>query len=137
MLCGVDDPSFSTIRANGSPLGFHKELEGLRDQIREDTYTILLSHRPERMDEYADIGFDLVLSGHAHGGQWRIPFAGAVYVPELGWFPDDSLVQGLSYLEGIPQYISPGMGSDPHYKQPGRLFNNVVITKIILTRKAN
>ena len=54
-----------------------------------------------------------------------------------GWLPKDNLIQGLSYLSGIPQYISPGMGSDPHYEhQPGRIFNNPVITKITLTRKA-
>ena len=62
---------------------------------------------------------------------------GALYVPELGWLPEDRQVQGLSYIRGIPQYISPGMGSDPHYEhQPGRIFNNPVITKISLTRKA-
>ena len=79
----------------------------------------------------------LILAGHYNGGQWRIPFIGAIYVPELGWFPEDSLIQGLSYPAGIPQYISPGLGSDPHYEhQPGRLFNSPVMTRIVLTRKA-
>ena len=78
----------------------------------------------------------LILAGHYNGGQWRIPFKGAIYVPELGWFPDDELVQGLSYPAGIPQYISPGLGSDPHYTtQPGRLFNGPKITRIVLTRR--
>ena len=80
----------------------------------------------------------LILAGHYNGGQWRLPFAGAVYVPELGWFPDDKLVEGLSYVDGIPQHISPGLGSDPHYeRQPGRIFNGPEITRIVLTRKAN
>ena len=79
----------------------------------------------------------LILAGHYNGGQWRIPFVGAVYVPELGWFPEDGQVRGLSYLAGIPQYISPGLGSDPHYEhQPGRIFNSPVITRIVLTGKA-
>ena len=47
------------------------------------------------------------------------------------------MVQGLSWLGNVPQYISPGLGSDPHYEyQPGRVYNPPVITKIILTRKA-
>ena len=80
----------------------------------------------------------LILAGHNNGGQWRIPFVGAIYVPELGWFPPDELVQGLSYPEGIPQHISPGLGSDPRYQyQPGRLFNPPMITRIVLTSKAN
>ncbi len=79
----------------------------------------------------------LILAGHYNGGQWRVPGVGAVYVPELGWFPKDEQIMGLSYVEGIPQYISPGLGSDPHYEyQPGRIFNSPVITKIVLTRKA-
>ena len=79
----------------------------------------------------------LILAGHYNGGQWRIPLKGAAYVPELGWFPEDSLVRGLGYPGGIPQYISPGMGSDPHYENmPGRIFNPPAITLITLTRKA-
>ena len=79
----------------------------------------------------------LILAGHYNGGQWRIPLVGAVYVPELGWFPPDEEVQGLSYPDGIPQYISPGLGSDPHFeRQPGRLFNSPTVTRITLTRYA-
>ena len=45
--------------------------------------------------------------------------------------------KGLSYVGGIPQFISPGLGSDPHYEhQPGRIFNTPVITRIVLTSKA-
>ena len=111
---------------------------------------VVLTHTPLRAEYVSDMVSwagkedlfsmryaSLILAGHYNGGQWRIPFIGAIYVPELGWFPEDSQVQGLSYLEGIPQYISPGLGSDPHYEhQPGRIFNSPVITRIVLTRKA-
>ena len=80
---------------------------------------------------------NLVLAGHYNGGQWRLPGKGAIYVPEMGWFPEDSRIMGLSWLGNIPQYISPGLGSDPHYENmPGRVYNPPVITKIILTRKS-
>ena len=76
----------------------------------------------------------LILAGHYNGGQWRLPMGGAIYVPELGWFPEDQLVQGLNYLAGIPQYISPGLGSAPQYTwEPGRAFNSPVVTRIVLT----
>ena len=111
---------------------------------------VVLTHTPLSKDYVSDLiswtekedlfsmrYASLILAGHYNGGQWRIPFVGAVYVPELGWFPKDEQVQGLSWLESIPQYISPGMGSDPHYEhQPGRIFNSPVMTRIVLTRKA-
>lgn len=51
-------------------------------------FSILLSHRPERFSAYAEKGFDLVLAGHAHGGQWRLPFLiNGVYAPNQGIFP--------------------------------------------------
>ena len=125
-------------------------LEELKKEFLPADIQVVLTHTPLSADYVSDLiswagkeelfsmrYASLILAGHYNGGQWRIPFAGAVYVPELGWFPDDSLVQGLSYVESIPQYISPGLGSDPHYEhQPGRIFNSPVITKITLTRKA-
>ena len=51
-------------------------------------YTILLAHRPERISEYRQYPFDLVVSGHAHGGQWRIPgLLNGLYAPNQGLFP--------------------------------------------------
>ena len=122
----------------------------IRKEFLPTDIQVVLTHTPLSEDYVADLiswtekedlfsmrYASLILAGHYNGGQWRIPFAGAVYVPELGWFPKDEQVQGLSYLEGIPQYISPGLGSDPHYEhQPGRLFNRPVMTRIVLTRKA-
>lgn len=139
------------IRALEYELQRVEELKEIRKQFVDTDIQVVLTHTP-LSDEYvsdmvswSDKGelfsmryASLILAGHYNGGQWRIPFVGAIYVPELGWFPEDSLVQGLSYIGGIPQYISPGLGSDPHYeRQPGRIFNNPTITRIVLTRKAN
>lgn len=76
----------------------------------------------------------LVLAGHYTGGQWRMPWGGALYVPAYGWFPEDSLIRGLDYLAGIPQYISAGLSASDSYPwQPFRLFNGPEITYITLT----
>ncbi len=77
----------------------------------------------------------LILSGHFCGGQWRLPGGGAIYVPGYGWWPEDSQIQGLSYLRGIPQYISPGLGASDYYPLPGRLFNQPTVTLIYLTSR--
>lgn len=118
-------------------------------QIKPEDIQIVLTHTPleetyvhdvvawaAKDDIFSMRYASLILAGHYNGGQWRIPFAGAVYVPELGWFPDDSVITGLSYPDGIPQYISPGLGNadKQHYPyQPGRIFNSPTITLITLT----
>ncbi len=53
----------------------------------EENYTILLSHRPELFDIYIEKDIDLVLSGHAHGGQFRLPLIGGIVAPNQGLFP--------------------------------------------------
>ena len=71
--------------------------------------TILLSHRPELLKTYAANGVDLVLTGHAHGGQVRLPFIGPIYSPSQGLFP--KLTSGL-YREGETQmFVSRGIGN--------------------------
>ncbi len=72
-------------------------------------YRILLSHPPEDFAAYASAGFDLVLSGHAHGGQFRLPFVGGLYAPGQGLFPKYDA--GL-YSEGnTDMIVSRGIGN--------------------------
>ncbi|MBQ2954144.1 MAG: hypothetical protein IJE07_11500 [Clostridia bacterium] len=76
----------------------------------------------------------LVLAGGYCGGQWRIPGVGAIWAPELGFFPEDHLVQGLSYVGGVWQHISPGLGVSERYPLlPFRMFNSPVTTLVVLT----
>ena len=78
----------------------------------------------------------LIMAGHYCAGQWRIPGAGALYVPELGWFPEDEQIVGRSFVGRVPQYISPGLGASGSYPyMPFRLFNNPAVTSLELTQK--
>lgn len=64
------------------------ELDYVMEDIGEEDYVILLSHRPEYFDLYTEYAVDLALTGHAHGGQIRLPFIGGLYAPGQGWFPE-------------------------------------------------
>jgi len=81
-ICGIDDP-FA-----GNEI-FNSQLEKVSAFTDPSIYTVLLTHRPERFDDYVKGGFDLVLSGHAHGGQWRIPLLlpNGLFAPNQGLFP--------------------------------------------------
>ena len=107
-LIGVNDPSYQTDYLFGdSETVMNTKLEELHSE--KDGYTILLSHRPELFDTYADHGIDLVLSGHAHGGQFRLPFIGGLVAPNQGLFPEYDA--GI-YTEGnTNMLVSRGVGN--------------------------
>ena len=107
-LIGLDDPSFREDYLFGDAAGvvcsFLDEL-----YCESDGYTILLSHRPELFDTYVSSGVDLVFSGHAHGGQFRLPFVGGLVAPNQGFFPEYDA--GL-YTEGTTNMlVSRGVGN--------------------------
>lgn len=80
---------------------------------------ILLAHKPHLFEKYENLGFDFVLSGHAHGGQWRIPFTHVgLYAPGQGVLP--KLTEGVHGRGGTKLIISRGLGNSQF---PLRLFN--------------
>lgn len=100
MLVGLADPRFSS----------EKTLEMTLRRLMEDVseYAILLSHRPELFEMYKDAGVCLSFTGHAHGGQVRLPFVGGVLVPNQGFFPEyDS---GMYKLGESIMLVSRGLG---------------------------
>lgn len=107
-LIGVNDPSYQTDYLFGdSETVMNTKLEELHSE--KDGFTILLSHRPELFNAYTDHGMDLVLSGHAHGGQFRLPFIGGLVAPNQGLFPEYDA--GI-YTEGnTNMLVSRGVGN--------------------------
>jgi predicted MPP superfamily phosphohydrolase len=85
-VVGVQDPSFNV----DPTLTDDEEILSAKLTVlvsEADGYTVLLSHRPELFEVYAAHGVDLVFSGHAHGGQFRLPLVGGVVAPNQGLFP--------------------------------------------------
>ncbi|SDA37592.1 hypothetical protein SAMN02910275_00012 [Butyrivibrio sp. INlla18] len=121
-ICGVDDPTYMTEEE------WTAQLDGADAASDSNHYRILLSHRPERVYVYERYSFDLVVCGHAHGGQWRIPFTKmGVMAPDQGRFP--KLVEGTYEMEnGSVIVISRGLAreSTPY----PRFFNHPEIVMI-------
>ena len=125
-LCDVDDPeairlSDAVRRSDGR---FRDQLVRVSHAAENGNYTILLSHRPEYYAEYLDRGFDLVVSGHAHGGQWRIPgIVNGIYAPNQGFFPRYA---GGKYTDGsTAMIVSRGLAKEstrlPRFYNPPEL----------------
>lgn len=125
-LAGIDDPSF--IRTGGTAEErAAAELEQLGDG--GGTFTVLLAHRPELVEVYAEYGAGLVLSGHAHGGQVRLPLLGGLYAPGQGLLPKyDS---GLYSLGETQMVVSRGLGNSV---APLRVNNRPELVIVTLSR---
>ena len=97
------------------------------DKITPDVSPkILLAHEPQYFEKYAAAGYDLVLCGHAHGGQWRVPFTGiGLFAPGQGVFP--KYTAGVHEKGKTSMIISRGLGNSEF---PLRLFNRPEIVVI-------
>ena len=117
-ISGIDDPlAFPDSRGRL----WEDQLRDCNDDISEDVFSVLLTHRPELADLYTDTDFDLILSGHAHGGQVIIPgIVNGIYAPHQGFFPEyaggtftlkDS--QTMVVSRGLSKYVRPRVFNRP------------------------
>lgn len=103
-----------------------EKAEKMNEQLKQNQnflFSVLLAHRPEYIMDYLSYDYDLILSGHAHGGQWKLPFAkNGLYAPMQGLFPKYSgglydfkkqgsvfiVSRGLSHqIPNIPRFFNP------------------------------
>lgn len=128
-ILGVSDPDFLTSDyMDGTDSSKMKEhLKGLSD---DSVFQILLSHRPELFDLYAKENIDLIFSGHAHGGQFRIPFIGGLVAPDQGLFP--KYTSGVYTQNQSTMIVSRGLGNSII---PIRIFNRPEIVVVTLQSK--
>jgi len=106
LLIGAEDPGFIFTEGDDVYALMHQKLASLASA---DSFSILLSHRPEFFSLYCESSFDLVFSGHAHGGQFRLPFIGGLFAPGQGFLPEyDS---GVFCKDSTQMVVSRGLGN--------------------------
>ena len=128
-LMGIQDPSFRTDYLFGDAKSV-SSLAITSLQNESDGFTVVLSHRPELFDLYVDTGVDLVFSGHAHGGQFRLPVVGGLVAPNQGFFPKYDAGQFIE--ENTTMIVSRGVGNSII---PLRINNPPEIVVVELERK--
>lgn len=122
-LAGIIDPG--KIEGSGKVKKVKESLASIEGESAD--FSILLAHRPDLLKVYAKYDYDLIFSGHAHGGQFRFPFIGGLLAPDQGFFPKyDS---GLYRLGKTTMIVSRGLGNSLF---PFRLFNGpeLIVVKL-------
>lgn len=123
-LCGIPDPYEMVY--SGAP-DTEEQLRQAMENADSADFTVLLAHRPELLAKYAQFPLDLVVSGHAHGGQVRIPgVLNGLYAPNQGWFP--KLAGGAYTQDGTTLIVSRGL---PVRTRLPRIFNR---PEVVLVR---
>jgi predicted MPP superfamily phosphohydrolase len=126
ILAGIEDPEKKFYDASYNQDRVMEERFRELDEV--SAYKILLAHRPERIAYYQNFSFDLILSGHTHGGQIRIPLImNGLYAPNQGFFPKYG--GGLYKHEKLVHIISRGLSINP--KLP-RIFNPPELVVIVI-----
>jgi len=118
-IMGIDDPLYKPL---------NKTLQGAMKNLQHSSFKILLAHRPEYISEYSSYNLDLIFSGHAHGGQVRLPFIGGLVAPGQGVFP--KYTNGKYEIDNTSMVVSRGLGNSLF---PQRLFNRPQIIEVTLS----
>lgn len=124
---GIDDPLASKLDEKEYVV---QVIDETFKDVPDDMFKILLSHRPEQFDVYVDRQIDLVFSGHAHGGQIRVPGVGGIVAPGQGWFP--KYTSGVHKENKTSMVVSRGLGNSI---VPLRVFNRPEV--IVVTLKSS
>lgn len=138
-ILGLDEnqASFEDYKARKNGTFVYKDMSPYFNELnKESGYKIVLSHFPENFEgikehNYSKYDFDIQLSGHAHGGQFIMPFVGPLYSPGQGVLP--KYARG-SFGNRPKLIISRGLGNAEF---PFRLFNYPEINIIKLSNKAD
>ena len=127
-IIGLSDPTFKNndylLSDDADYIDNH--LSKLVD-VEDNLFKILLSHRPELIDIYAKYNIDIVFTGHAHGGQIRLPFIGGLYAPNQGILP--KYTTGSYLKNNTTEIVSRGLGNSLF---PFRIFNRpeIIVCKL-------
>ena len=126
VLAGVDDPN-----------GYADQTtpEELRTRIQAEApglFTVLLAHRNDHFGQYANAGYDFVLSGHGHGGIVRLPFFGGLVGTDRRFFPPWDA--GVYTLGDSTLFVSRGLGNNTVPFKGFRLFNRPELAVVTLRR---
>ncbi|KAF0227466.1 MAG: metallophosphoesterase [Erysipelotrichaceae bacterium] len=120
----------SSINLIGLKERFFVEDRGIyvSDKVIPNLFNLLLAHHPNNFDDYVRLGVDVVLVGHAHGGQWRF-FGQGLYTPNEGILP--KYTAGSFSKDTTTMIISRGLGESV---LPLRLFNGPELVVITLKK---
>lgn len=134
-LSGIDDP-------------FTRDGASMRRNVRHSLkkiapdmsmFNLLLFHRANMFDTIKDSGFDLILTGHMHGGQFRLPTGQGVIAPKSSWGSNSPMLfpkyfAGRYQHKNTTMIVNRGLGNPMPIP---RLFNRPEITVIKLRRDTN
>lgn len=132
-LIGLEDPLLLTYEEVEESGAGEKVIEENLNSLIEETgtdYTVLLSHRAELMEIYASTPINIALTGHAHGGQIRLPFIEGLFSPSQGFFPN--YTSGVYEENGTQMIVSRGLGNSIF---PVRINNRPDL--VVVTLKTN